>query len=572
MTASILIAAYYKRKITETLPVAVLLSIFMFFLLGLTGRISHIVGAYLLCIVAADIVFFYLHIRDHSLSRIRECFDPGIVIWLVLVILLIPIYHHYQVFNWDDYHYWAIYPRNMFAVNGAPNGSFACTDYKDYMRGIQFVYFFVFKIIGRYSESAMFIVNNALIVTMLMPFFEKGTGHAIDRSGIMRYVLKVSVGIMMPYLCMFQMIHCLGVDCIMTVMFGYGLWSVYDKNRDAVYYVRLMAVMAALTVTKAAGLTFAAVILVVFLIKKRKKLLPLICFIPSAAAFVLWKIYCNSKGNSTYLHDIFEKNVTGRNAFAIPDYAGDVTGDFVRSFFTFRLNGGPIGFTPFVILCLAVAVYILGAGERTKEDRRVFIALIAGMILYLLSVLYTYLFVFVRWEAESLSSYDRYVSNYLGAMLYLLAIILYEKTDMATVKLAVVAAICALTLNYGFIVTHFVPSMYAQNYADEIAKRSETEKMMKNLTEAGLPEGERVAVVIPEPDDELALYIRYYAVPQNAGTVDAATLGGSLDTLIEKTSGDGISYIYFSEESAGLFGGERDPGIYRIENGALSHI
>ena len=185
---------------------------------------------------------------------------------------------------------------------------------------------------------------------------------------------------------MFQMIHCLGVDCIMTVMFGYGLWSVYDKNRDAVYYVRLMAVMAALTVTKAAGLTFAAVILVVFLIKERKKLLPVICFIPSAAAFILWKIYCNSKGNSTYLHDIFEKNVTGRNAFAIPDYAGDVTGDFVRSFFTFRLNGGPIGFTPFVILCLAVAVYILGAGKRTKEDMRVFIALITGMVLYLLSV------------------------------------------------------------------------------------------------------------------------------------------------------------------------------------------
>lgn len=565
MTASVIIAAYYKRKVTETLPAVVFASVVMFFLLGLTGRISHIVGAYVLCVAAADIVFALLLYRKGSLRESIACvFDPGIVVWVLLVLLLIPIYHHVRVFNWDDFHYWAIYPKNMFEVNGAPNGAFACTQYKDYMRGIQFAYFFVFKILGRFSEPAMFVVNNALIVTALMPFFEKKDMH------MPRYVLSVAAGIILPYLCMFQMLHCLGVDCIMTVMFGYGLFAVYDEKKDLFRYIRIITVMTALTVTKTAGFVFAAVILAVFFIKERKKWIPAVSAAAPAGAFALWKLYCISKGNTTYLHEIFEKNVTGQTAFALPAYAKEVTADFVRSFFTFRLNGGIAGATPVVILIIFISVY-LAAGRREKEDRLAFAVILAGMAVYLLTVLYTYLFVFVEWEALSLSSYDRYVSNYLGAMLYAAAIIAVKRQVLGEKKLAIVLALCLLTLNYPFIYTQLSPPAFAAAYAEDEAKKEAMEAQMGRLRSYGLAEGERVMLVVPNGDEDEKLYAQYGAVPLNTGFFDLTKDGADTDALLGKAQAENMSYVYLTEGCArGGFSHLEEGRPYMIKDGVLS--
>ncbi len=563
MTASIAAAAYYKRKITETLPVAVLLSEVMFFLLGLTGRISHIVGAYLLCIALADVVFcVFLYRRRITKGDILSVFDPGIAVWAVLVLLLIPLFLHAAVYNWDDFHYWAIYPKNMFEIDGAPNGAFACTEYKDYMRGIQFIYYFAFKIIGRFSEPAMFIVNNALIVTALMPFFTKG------KSSLPRYVCSVAAGILIPYLSMFQMLHCLGVDCIMTVFFGYGLWSVYDEKKDLFYYVRIIAVMTALTVTKTAGLVFATVIFVVFFIKEKKKTIPVLSYLVPAAAAVLWKIYCINKGNTTYLHDIFEKNVTGGQSLSLPSYAPGVSAAFIRNFFTFRLNGAPLGMTPFVMMCLFVAAYIACAGKK-KEDRYAFAAVMTGMALYLLSVLYTYLFVFVEWEAASLSSYDRYVSNYMGALLYAAAIIVIKRKIIGEKILAVMLAVCLVTLNYKLIYTQMYRPAHEREYAQDKAAKEDIGGQMQKMKASGVGQGERVMVVMPSDDEGLKLYAQYGAVPVNVGFYSAAD--ADIEKLIEKAQNENMSYAYLTEgTSTGGFSGLEEGKCYLIENGSLS--
>ncbi|MCR5474056.1 MAG: hypothetical protein K6F28_02510 [Lachnospiraceae bacterium] len=559
MTASILAAAYYKRKITETVPVVILMSIVMFFVLGLTGRISHIVGAYIFCIIAADVLFgALLYKKKRGKSDIVPVFDPGILVWALLVLLLIPLYMHVSVYNWDDFHYWAIYAKNMYIIDGAPNGSFACTEYKDYMRGIQFVYYFVFKIMGRFSEPAMFMVNNGLILTALMPFFEK------EKKDLPLYVCSVSCGIILPYLVMFQMVHCLGVDCIMTVFFGYGLYAVYDDKEDLFHYVRIGAVMCALTVTKTAGLVFATVILAVFLIKERRKLIPVITYAAPAALFAIWKVYCINKGNITYLHDIVEENLTGASGHTLPSYAGSVTAEFLKSFFTFSLNDGPTGLTPVLILAVFVLVYVLWK-EKKREDRYVFAALIAGMVIYLVSVLYTYLFVFAEWEAKSLSSYDRYVSNYMGALLYISALALAGGKLVSRKTFAAALIVSLATINYGFLYSQLSPSAYEKGYEPEAARKADMCDQMGALVSSGPEAGQRVLVVMAGGDDDLRLYAQYGAVPVNVCFYDLSLEGADIKKLSEAARKNNVSYTF-------LTGGTAVGGFSDLEEGVAISV
>ena len=515
---------------------------------------------------------------------------PGLFVLFIVLLFFGFLYRNSQVLNWDDLNYWALFPRNMYAIDGVPTGAMSVSRFRDYLPIVQYAYFAVFKVIGRFSESAMFIVNETLILLSLSPFFIKSPNNTT-----FTYFLKVLAGMIFPYLCMMQPLYCLGVDSILTCLFGYLIVSIHEERRDTFHYLRIAILIAMLLLTKAAGIFPAAVGVLLFAIDEGfgshfagapekmsswLKKTAIVSF-PGFLLFLSWKVFCILKGNSSYLSDRFGRNLAGgSDGPALPEYAGFTIAKFIRAFFNFNLNGGDFGITPAIALGLFLAVFFLclkcrksSLSVRSGIFQRpgVFISLgglLIGYIGYCLMLVYVYIWVFDEWEARSLSSYDRYMTVFSGLFLYLalymgLEIFTQEKARMSSSQaknlldklrsalMPVLLILLALTMNYPLIYESFNDGAFKIKNSNQIEVKGRCEEEFGRLFAGEGKEmraGQKLLIVDEEQDNELIQFTRYAAVPV---VTEYLSLDGedadsdkAMKKIYEKCKSEKIDFVY----------------------------
>ncbi|MBQ1880621.1 MAG: hypothetical protein II156_03205, partial [Lachnospiraceae bacterium] len=240
-------------------------------------------------------------------------------------------------------------------------------------------------------------------------------------------------------------------------------------------------------------------------------LLPVI----TGAFWLSWKSFCNTKGNTTYLSDNL-RNSLKSEGIRFPYYAGSTVRAFLARLFTYGLNDGRAGLTSFCILIFFVICYLLYRHVKGRDIRNSlsFITLLLGMAGYLLVMIYIYLFVFEEWEALSLSSYDRYISTYFGAMLYFAFIQLYE-ADRALPSwlLPVITLVMLATVNYPYVARTLLPAGYEAAYGEVIREKEEIEKEYLERSVEPAHYGEKI-VIIDDGEGQLRdKVLPYAAVP-----------------------------------------------------------
>lgn len=536
------VALYFNRRIEEALPIGVFGVMLLSYALALCSRLSRAnqLGCFV-CIVSG--VFFSLLcwkrlIKENQTKELlhgtikkmflEQVLTPGMLVFILWSIGIVLLFSSHFVTNWDDFNYWANFSKNIAMVDGMVSGASSSTYFKDYTPAVQLLYFVAFKGFGGFRESTMFISNNILLAICLIPFIScdgKKSWIALCRS---------VVGILFPVAFMFQQLHCLGVDCILSVLFGYLLVLIFfEKRRDVFFYAQLLMGISVLALVKSAGIMCAVIIVtMVFVLDKRRFLsgaLSAVCLV----AFVMsWRIYCNRSGNTSYLTDKATSSLSTAGFLALPDYAGEVILRFIKNMALFNLNESSIGATPLLCLLIIVGVMYMARlywkkrdldGTRT-DSKKVVIALailFAGFIIYIASLLYTYLFVFEKWEALSLSSFDRYISIYLLAMIYLAVYALFymglerERSDkFINIGIVVLTVYIVASLNYPLLYNTFAPGMYEQSYAQVKEKRAEVHDRFEDIF-AKCPEmrGGRFLIINDMKDNELEKYQQYEAVP-----------------------------------------------------------
>ncbi|MBO6148074.1 MAG: hypothetical protein J6O55_01900 [Lachnospiraceae bacterium] len=604
MILSGLSALYFGKKAEDTLPVAVLLSMILAFAAGITGVISHILEILLLAYLFGDILFILLlrhrPCRDRCVCKdpdgqaqgkngrgeteadgnILKAFantylTPGLFLFFVTSVLICFIYRNMQVLNWDDLNYWATFPRNMQAIDGVPAGALSSSLFRDYLPIIQYSYYLGFKIMGRFSEPLMFDVNNILMLLFLLPFFKRKEGQATAA-----YLLSLCFGILFPYLCMRQMLYCLGVDGILTCLFAYGVICVYEKTHDLFYYIRLLAVCTVLCLTKSTGVFPAVIIMLLMLInedlwqrlkeirEKRQRgerktlvmadilrlLYMAVTVVIPFLALLSWKLFCSLKGNHSYLGDRLQGNLSGARDTGIPSYALQVIRLYVNSFFTFHLNDGALGISPALILLLfliVAALYLKKCGKK-KRDIWSLAVILTGFLLFLLMLLYVYLFIFDEWEALSLSSYDRYITVYAGAMLYMALYGLCRMEGVFTKHFGKIAAVAilivsAMSINYPLIYNNWNTAAFEEHNRSSLEDKAEAEEEFREWPGNAYRFGSRILIVDSEENNSKRLFARYAAVPQ---VVEFYALSGEdpaagLMSFCEERH---FEYIYFRRD------------------------
>ena len=511
------VAYKYNRKLIETVPVGVYLFILLSYLLAVSGHIGHITGL-LLLFEAAGLLLTAYQLALRKREFIMPFKDPGNAVFAVMLVIMWVLSLHMRVTNFDDFHSWAITPKDMFYVNGLPTGGMASTFYRDYFPTVYVIDFLALRLIGEYRESIMFFVLWTLMLVSLSPFL-----HRNSEDGIMLYICRVAAGMMLPFLMSFQFLHSLGLDILATTVFGSALVYIMCKDRrggmDGYEYIRIVLAVTILGMLKTTSLILAFVCIGMYFVRffevKNRSfwLRTVFLFAASTGFWLSWKIFCRIKGNTTYLSDNLEKNLSSGHA-GLPDYAASTIKDFTVRLFTYGLNDGRTGLSSIMILMLFVISFIIymRRNGRKTEDRLTFAVILLGMAGYLLVMLYVYLFVFEEWEAVSLSSYDRYIATYFGAMLYLSLFLMLAKEIKPVWTAPVLLLLLVFTINFEYVGKTLIPSGYEAEYGELVSEiDSIEEEFMQGAGERPVY-GESILIVDDRADQLRAKVLPYAAV------------------------------------------------------------
>ena len=128
-------------------------------------------------------------------------------------------------------------------------------------------------------------------------------------------------------------------------------------------------------------------------------------------------------------------------------------------------------------------------------------------------MIYIYLFVFEEWEALSLSSYDRYISTYFGALLYAaLYIFLTARIRLKWIAPAFVLLL-ACTINFSYVAKTLIPAGFEQEYGEAVSEIDSIEREFFEAAGERPAYGESILIVDYTTEQLRAKVLPYAAVP-----------------------------------------------------------
>ncbi|MBR4575044.1 MAG: hypothetical protein IKO16_09050 [Lachnospiraceae bacterium] len=187
--------------------------------------------------------------RSLSFQKFIETVPPSLCLIFVCVVFCL-LMSYRKIYFYDDLSYWAIYTKNIFAIDKLPTLFENCSvDYKDYTPVIQILQYLVMFGRSEFSEASMFRTNICLIYVLLLPVlsaaFDGGSGtvelgdaaqgsedadlnQGAKRTGIR--IAAVILYVIFPHILTAQFYYRLGVDLLLALTFGYVLYYVFLYN------------------------------------------------------------------------------------------------------------------------------------------------------------------------------------------------------------------------------------------------------------------------------------------------------------------------------------------------------
>lgn len=577
----------FDRKIHETLPMALFTVTLSVYALALFMPLN---AAVWICIVVFAALLAGAFVKKRRLPR--PLTSARIFIPIVLAVIFGLLFMNRKVFFYDDLSYWALYAKNIFAIDKLPHLFENCSvDYKDYTPVIQILQYIAMYGRSSFSEPTLFVTNICLIYILLLPLLFVPTPGS-DRGFSLTGLAGIVMYIIFPHILTAQFYYRLGVDLLLALVFGYILYLIFMTERDCFCIVSLAAALSFLALIKTSGIVLCILALIMFAVYEplpeegklqrilSGKAVPVILLsVFSLGAYMSWKLFLHYSWNNGYLSDRVSAGVLGEG-FSFPQYTGEVVGNYIRHFFAYPLTRGKIGVTAFVLVLFIVAVHILSKrsgevgfdGSPTGRHRVMFICVMTGLIVFMTAHLSMYLFVFDEWEAHGLMEFDRYITQYLGGAFMLYSCMLVRQCSPAgsgqsrgksvlTGFLAASVIVFLVLLPYGDMKTYLVPANYDAMYEKEYAKTAESalaEWNASGIAALDLPhDGSARITVVADAWDEKTQFLEYAAVPQpfnrvvNVPATDPGTINGFIMDFVDE-------YVYVCDNAADAYEGSWD--------------
>lgn len=554
-----------KRDFEEVFPPFVFTLLMGLYGTAILGKAHR---SFLLSLFAFAGIWVFYMIKEKrlfpSIRQIREKCTPvsvGFLCYLGVCALMMYCYHSHFVVGWDDLHYNATFAKDMYYYGTMPVGTASTTHYKDYLPLMQLFYYWGFQGSGRFSESLMFQYKIILAYTCMLPFF-----YRMNSARKIKRVCYFVTALLLPFISLIEILDSLSMDAVMALIFGYTLTLIMSvKERDWFFYYRVIVGLMTLTMMKSIALMFSGICLGVLLCRQLAELKGrniaeearhlagyLVSWIAVLSSWASWKIFCRRNGNVGYLNKMFADDLYG-GGIKFPSYTAVTVKNIFKSLFTMHLNFGRLGFTVFAVclLTIVLCVFMHRAGAFGGRDFCYYLVLAAGFCMYLAFLVYTYLFLFEPWEAESLSSLDRYLGTYVLGLLFAVLYQFYE-CDFRYDRYAVLAVtvILFLSLNFERISWTLVPFRYDSFWRDGLAIKQQVSEEIGLIDRSFLGNG-KILVIDYGGNDFYNRYIDYDLIPYVTEPFNSAesASGFLADEVLAKIQDRNIAYVYISERA-----------------------
>ena len=348
IAASSLVSLAFRKKIHCILPVFVMASALILYIFSLVIPDLTMAARLTLCVlIVFSGVLFFIKRKNLSGAEVKQLLlTPQFFIFLSVALIFAMLYSGRKIFDWDDFSYWGIYAKDLLLLDKLPAGVENCTiSYKDYPPIVQLLQYFFLKPGSTFTEAGLFQVNICFLYLLMLPFLDALGKH---RSWIARISVP-ALYILFPHLFTTQFYYKLGVDYLISVLFGYGLYVIGSEHfRSSRFKMPALAITASfLALIKTSGIVLSLFLIVFFVFctrrKEGKRASVSICLHAAATGilpllfYFSWKYRGRVTGNHGYLSDIVDSNIKSLK-LDFPPYTKSVVLNYIKHFFTHPLT------------------------------------------------------------------------------------------------------------------------------------------------------------------------------------------------------------------------------------------
>ena len=421
-------ALLLRRRLEEALPLSVVLIVGVQYAFGLFGWLSAGFYAALALSVLALVLVAVRLLRGGLGDLRRFLLTPGAVVMLAAFVWALLSFRAHMLYEPDEFSHWGTVLRNMMHFDAIPAGvKEANITYTDYPPATTLFAYFWTRLSGGFNEGDPQRAMNIMILAFLLPAMRAQRWKRWGSALCMACALFV-----LPTLFNSGAYYTIYADVVLGCVFFHALYAWFFTPRDRGGVLLTGGSLFLLPLIKEAGWGLCLIALAVMaadLAGERRRVGPRHgrAFGALAAAAMAgglsWKAFLavhqtrrvwTLSAGFTEILDV----LLGR----APSHRMRTVENFFLSLTDAELfgQGGVLRLSLLLWLLLlgvlaALALSRAGEPNRTRW-RRMALWLLAGLGAYLLSLLYTFLFLFRNYEGESLFSFARYLSSYLIAL------------------------------------------------------------------------------------------------------------------------------------------------------------
>lgn len=448
-----------KLKTTqeEAIVIAVFGMVIIAYILGIFNLLGLSIYAIGICSLISTIYTIIKLIKKEE--KIKNLITLPTVIYTITILFTYYIVKDIKLGFYDEYMFWGINLKEMV------NKSYLWANSQ--MDGIHLVYqpftavaeYIFCKFNGAYNEGIAYLGIISLMVTSIMPLLKK------EKYNIKSF-FKISITLIITYITivLFKFdIANLSVDCILGVVFAVSMYLAYTIKEKKDYIV-LTIFLIALTLIKANGILFAGIVImqiflknIIEIVKQKENIIKKlqstgILLLIIIVSYSSWQIYCTLNGKQ--VDDRHDKNDVKNieisefiNAILQNEKASERNKKIVTDFANSMLNTKIIRKykcnTAIWIIAIVNILFIWPIILSKNKPKLIanFLSLNIGLVLYILSNLIIYIFVFQENQGEMLMDFERYMQTYTLAMILNLIYIIAKDINLKTGAVLIVIAI-----------------------------------------------------------------------------------------------------------------------------------
>ena len=418
-------ALLLRRRLEEALPLSVALIVGVQYAFGLFGWLSA--GFYAaLALCALSLALLAVRLLRGGMGDLRRfLLTPGAVVMLAAFVWALLSFRAHMLYEPDEFSHWGTVLRNMMHFDAIPAGvKEANITYTDYPPATTLFAYFWTRLSGGFNEGDPQRAMNVMILAFLLPAMRAQRWKRWGSALCMACALFV-----LPTLFNSGAYYTIYADVVLGCVFFHALYAWFFTPRDQGGVLLTGGSLFLLPLIKEAGwglCLIALAIMAVDLIGERNRsgLRRVRAFGALAAAAMAgglsWKAFLavhqtrrvwTLSAGFTEILDVLLGRAPSHRMRTVENFFFSLTDAGLFG------QGGVIQLSLLLWLLLlgALAALALGRADAAlrRRWRRMALWLLAGLGAYLLSLLYTFLFLFRNYEGESLISFARYLSSYM---------------------------------------------------------------------------------------------------------------------------------------------------------------